>query len=409
MPLADLLVALVVIWVSAQIFGELAERLGQPAVLGELIAGVVVGVGGLGLVDPHNEVIHLLAEIGILILLFEIGLEMELRALVRVGGASTAVAVTGVVLPFAGGYCMGILFGADRLLAAFLGATFTATSIGVTARVLRDLGRLETTEARVILGAAVIDDVFGLLILTLITGLLAGGTLSAGLAVQMLAVAVAFLGGSLAVGRLVLPRLMRVVSGMRVRGAIVLAAICLAFSFALLADLAGSAAIIGAFAAGLVLGGVAQRGEIEHGVRPVAHLFVPIFFVTVGAQLDVAAFNPLDRSTWPLIGEMLGLSALAVASKWVAGYSPFWLRIRKAVVGAGMVPRGEVGLIFAQVGRTSGLLSDDQFSVVILVVMITTFVTPVILRWLFRGEPGVGAALPSEHPRGVEEIVTGME
>ncbi len=406
MSLAELLLALVVVWVSAQLFGELAERLNQPAVLGELVAGVVVG--GLGLVDPHKEVIHLFAEIGVLVLLFEIGLETQLRELLRVGGASTVVAVTGVALPFAGGYALATAFGGEPLFAVFLGATFTATSVGVTARVFRDLGHLETVEARIILGAAVIDDVLGLVILTLITSILAGGSLAVGLAVRLLAIAVAFLVGSLAVGRLVIPWAMRGVSGLRVRGALVPAAMALAFGLALLADRAGSATIIGAFAAGLILAGTEQRGEIEHGVRSVAHLFVPIFFVTVGAQVSLAAFNPLDRATWPLIAEVVILAVMAVATKWAAGYSTFWMRIRRNVVGAGMVPRGEVGLIFAQVGRTSGLLSDEQFSVVVLVVMITTFVAPVVLRRLLAGLAGT-AGPPSERPHGVEEIVTGIE
>jgi Na+:H+ antiporter len=405
--LAELLLALVVVWVSAQLFGELAERLKQPAVLGELVAGVVVGVGGLGLVDPEQEVIHLLAEIGVLILLFEIGLETQLRDLLRVGGASTLVAITGVVLPFAAGYALATAFGGEPLFAIFLGATFTATSVGVTARVFRDLGHLETVEARVILGAAVIDDVLGLVILTLITSILAGGSLSAGMAIRMLAITVAFLVGSLALGRLVVPRAMRAVKGLRVRGALVPAAMALAFGLALLADRTGSATIIGAFAAGLILADTEQRREIEHGVRSVAHLFAPIFFVTVGAQLDLTALNPLDRTTWPLIAEVLVLSIMAAGTKWAAGYSAFWLRIRRNVVGAGMVPRGEVGLIFAQVGRSSGLLSQEQFSVVVLVVMITTFVAPVVLRRLLGGAGPEGP--PSKRPHGVEEIVTGLE
>ncbi len=409
MSLAELLLALVVVWVSAQLFGELAERMGQPAVLGELVAGVVVGVGGLALVDPGQEMIHLLAEVGVLVLLFEIGLETDLRGLLRVGGASTAVAVTGVALPFVAGCGLALLLGAEPLFAVFMGATFTATSVGVTARVLRDLGWLDTREARVILGAAVLDDVLGLVILSLITSILAGGELSVISALRMLAISLVVLGGSLAVGRLVVPQAMRALSGMRVRGVLVPVSLSLAFSLALLADLAGSATILGAFAAGLILGGTDQRKEIEHGLRPVAHLLVPIFFVTVGAQVDLSAFDPRDRAAWPLIAEVLGLAALAVATKWAAGYSAFWLRIRRNVVGAGMVPRGEVGLIFAQVGRSAGLLADDQFGVVVLVVMITTFVAPVALRALLRESPPETPPPTGEEGGGVEEIVTGVK
>jgi Kef-type K+ transport system membrane component KefB len=410
MTLPELLLALVVVWVAAQAFGEIAERLRQPAVLGELFAGVVVGVGGLGWIDPHREVLHLLAEVGVLILLFEIGLETRLRDLLQVGGASTAVAGAGVALPFGAGYLAALSFGAGPSLAIFLGATFTATSVGVTARVLRDLGHLDSTEARVILGAAVIDDVLGLVILALVAGMLAGGTPTAGLALRMLAVAVVFLAGSIALGRLLMPRILRLVRAMRVRGALVPVAVALAFGLALLAQLAGSATIIGAFAAGLILAGTAEHREIERGVRPVAQLFVPVFFVVVGAQVDVRDFNPLQRETWPLIAEVAGLSTLAIVTKWAAGFVPFWLRVRRNVIGAGMVPRGEVGLIFAQVGRSSGLLSEEQFGAVVLVVMVTTFVAPIVLRRLLaeppppRERPGAPAG-----PEGVEELVSGVD
>jgi Kef-type K+ transport system membrane component KefB len=333
-------------------------------------------------VDPGQEVIHLLAEVGVLVLLFEIGLETNLRGLLHVGGGAAAVAVTGVALPFVAGFGLALLLGAEPLFAAFMGATFTATSVAVTARVLRDLRQLDTPEARVILGAAVIDDVLGLAILLVITGILAGGELSVISALRRLAISVVVLGGSIAVGRLVIPSAMRALSGMRVRGVLVPVSISLAFSLALLADLAGSAMILGAFAAGLILAGTDQRKEIERGVRPVAHLLVPIFFVTVGAQVDLSAFDPRDRAAWPLIAEVLGLAVLAVATKWAAGHSAFWLRIRRNVVGAGMVPRGEVGLIFAQMGFATAALTPEFFGALMLMVMGTTFVTPPWLAWI---------------------------
>lgn len=404
MHIEQLLLALVVVWVSSQLFGEVAERLKQPAVLGELFAGVIVGVGGLGLIDPGEEVMHLLAEIGVLILLFEIGLEMQLKELLRVGGAAAVVAVTGIFLPLAGGYAAGIALGAEPMLALFLGATFTATSVGVTARVLRDLGHLNSPEARVILGAAVIDDVLGLVLLTIITGILAGGALSAGVALRIVGVAVAFLAVALFLGRLLVPHGLRLIAGLRVQGVLVPAAMVLAFGLALVAEEAGSAAIIGAFAAGLILAETDRRHQIEQDVRPIAHLFVPIFFVVVGAQVDLRPFNPLDPANWTLLGGVLGLSLLAIATKWAAGVAPFWIRGRKSVIGVGMVPRGEVGLIFAQVGRSSGLLTEEHFSAIVLVVMITTFVAPILLRSLLPPLPKEPAP-----PRGIEELVGGED
>jgi Kef-type K+ transport system membrane component KefB len=324
------------------------------------------------------------------------------------------VAVTGVALPLAGGYLVGLAFGAEPILALFLGATLTATSVGVTARVLRDLGRLDSPEARVILGAAVIDDVLGLMLLTLITRVLAGGSLSAGGALRTLVTGVAFLAGAILLGHWLAPRGARLLGRLRVQGALIAASMSLAFALALLADLAGSAAILGAFAAGLILAGTDQRLRIERTVRPVAHLFVPIFFVVVGAQVDLRPFNPLVSGNWPLIAGVLGLSALAIATKWAAGVAPFWLDCRKNVIGVGMIPRGEVGLIFAQVGRTSGLLSEGQFGGIVLVVMITTFAAPVLLRRMLSrdegsGAAGAGADGPAEHTEGVEELVSGIE
>jgi Kef-type K+ transport system membrane component KefB len=398
-----LLLTLALIWVGAEVFGELAERFRQPAVLGELLAGVVLGVGGLGLVDPRAEIVHLLAEIGVVILLFEIGLEMRLVDLLRVGGASSVVAVVGVVLPLAAGYLAGVAIGAEPVVALFLGATLTATSVGVTARVLRDLGRLDSTEARVILGAAVIDDVLGLVLLTLVTGVVAGGEVTAGTAVRVIAVAVVFLAGALLLGRILVPPGLRIVVRLRSQNALVPTALTLAFLLSVLAARAGSATIVGAFAAGLILAETERRHDIGRDLRSVAHFFVPIFFVVVGAQVDLRHFNPFAPGGGTLLLGVLGLSVLAVLTKWAAGFAPFWIRARKNAIGLGMVPRGEVGLVFAQVGRSSGLLSPEHFAAIVLIVMITTFLAPILLRASLP--PRVAA---SERRGGaVEDLVAG--
>ncbi|HEY7482360.1 MAG TPA: cation:proton antiporter [Gemmatimonadales bacterium] len=390
---ARLLLVLAAILAAAKLFGELAERFGQPAVLGELLAGVLLGRSVLGIVPADGveaEVIHLLAELGVLLLLFEIGLETDLREMFRVGPASLAVAMVGVALPFAFGYLFwryaphAASAGGDPTSAAiFIGATLTATSVGITARVLSDLGRMNTPEARIIIGAAVIDDVLGLVILSVVSGVAAGAAVGALDIVRTLAVAVGFLVAAVLLGRFLAPRLFDLINRMQVRYVLVVAAVAFALALAALAGLAGSALIIGAFAAGLILSGTNQFDTIEHEVRPVASIFAPIFFVSVGSSVNLALLDPSTpaaRSTL-LIAAILIL--LAVLGKIATGWAAPWTKFRRLVVGVGMVPRGEVGLIFADIGRRSGVMGDDVFGAVLLMVMATTFIAPPALKVLF--------------------------
>ena len=380
---------------AAKLFGELAERIGQPAVLGELLAGVLLGGSVLGIVPAGGveaELIHVLAELGVLLLLFEIGLETDLREMFRVGPAALAVAVVGIALPFAFGYLYWryaphAQSGSGDLVTAaiFIGATLTATSVGITARVLSDMHRMNTPEARIIIGAAVIDDVLGLVILSVVTGVAAGAAVSFLGVLRTLGVAVGFLVVAVIVGRFVAPRLFDVIVRMRVRYVLVVASIAFALGLAALAGLAGSAVIIGAFAAGLILSGTNQFDTIEHEVRPVASIFTPIFFVSVGSSVDLSLLNPSTpgaRATLVIAGV---LTFLAVIGKVAAGWAAPWARFRRLVVGVGMVPRGEVGLIFADIGRRSGVLGDEVFSAVLLMVMVTTFIAPPALKALFAG------------------------
>lgn len=392
----EFLSILIAILVGAKLFGELAERIGQPAVLGELVAGVVLGASVLGLVDPTVEVVHLLAEIGVVILLFEIGLETDLKKLLQVGGASLTTAVVGVVLPFAGGYYVAALLGLDTMVAVVCGAALTATSVGITARVLSDLGRLQETESQIVLGAAVIDDIIGLIILAVVAQLVAGAEVSAaGVSVTAL-VAFGFVALVLIVGRFVVPPLFDLLA--RIGKPETLATMALAFAFlvAYLADAVDSALIVGAFAAGLVLAPTRHAHTIEAGVTRLGHFFVPIFFVVVGASVDVRTFADASVMT---VG--LALIAVAIVGKFAAGYAPFWLEGKKSVIGVGMVPRGEVGLIFAQMGLTSGVLDVGIFSALTLMVMVTTFMAPPLLKVLF---PPKGA--PGRKPGGIAETMT---
>jgi Na+:H+ antiporter len=391
--IARFFLALAAILVAAKLLGELAERIGQPAVLGELVAGVLLGGSVLGVVPSEGapgELIHVLAQLGVLLLLFEIGLETDLREMSRVGTASLAVAVVGVIVPFGLAYLYWAYVphpaaGQAHLTTAaiFVGATLTATSVGITARVLSDLGRLNTPEARIIIGAAVIDDVLGLVILSVVSGVAAGAAVSLLGVVRTLAVAIGFLVAAVIVGRYLVPKLFDVVVRMRVRYVLLVFAVAFALGLSALAALAGSALIIGAFAAGIILSGTNQFDTIEHEIRPVAAVFTPIFFVSVGASVNLRLLDPTSMSSRGTLLVAAVLTAIAVVGKLAAGWAAPWARFRRLVVGVGMVPRGEVGLIFADVGRRSGVLSDEVFGAVLLMVMVTTFVAPPGLKALF--------------------------
>jgi Kef-type K+ transport system membrane component KefB len=390
---AGFFLALAAILVAAKVLGELAERIGQPAVLGELVAGVLLGGSALGVV-PHDgvpgEMMHVLAQLGVLLLLFEIGLETDLREMFRVGPASLAVALVGVLLPFGLGFAWWAYAphpasgGGDLTTAAiFIGATMTATSVGITARVLSDLGRMSTPEARVVIGAAVIDDVLGLVILSVVSGVAAGAAVTVIGVLRTLAVAVGFLVVAVLAGRFLMPRLFDLVVRMRVRYVLLVFAVAFALALSSLASLAGSAFIIGAFAAGLILSGTNQFDTIEHEVRPVASVFTPIFFVSVGASVNLRLLDPTSPGARGTLVVAAALILIAIVGKLAAGWAAPWVRMRRLVVGVGMVPRGEVGLIFADIGRRSGVLNEEVFGAVLLMIMATTFVAPPALKALF--------------------------
>ena len=271
--------------------------------------------------------------------------------------------------------------------AVFVGATLTATSVGITARVLADLGRMHTQEARIIIGAAVIDDVIGLVILTVVSGMAAGTSLSALTVLRVFAVAVGFLVVAVVAGRFLVPRLFDLVVRMRVRYVLLVFALAFALGLSALAALAGSALIIGAFAAGLILSGTNQFDTIEREVRPVASVFTPIFFVSVGASVNLRLLDPTQPGSAGILGVAAAITGLAILGKVAAGWAAPWVTFRRLVVGVGMVPRGEVGLIFADIGRRSGILNEAVFGAILLMVMATTFVAPPGLKLLFGSSP----------------------
>lgn len=397
MSVPEFLILLVAMLVSAKILGELAEKIGQPAVLGELVAGVILGASLLGLVDPRAEIVHLLAEVGVVLLLFQIGLETNLGRLLQVGPASAVVALVGVVLPFLLGYFVAIGLGLATLPAVVAGAALTATSVGITARVLSDLGRLQEPESQIVLGAAVIDDVIGLIILAVVSQVVSGAELTITSVAITTATAFGFVIAVLLVGRVVVPPIFDLLA--RIGREDTLATMALAFGFIVcyLADVAGSALIIGAFAAGLVLAPTRHAKVIEHGVVRLGMFFVPIFFVAVGAAVDVRTFG--DPRVLLVGGALIGV---AIIGKVAAGFAPWWFKGKKLVVGVGMMPRGEVGLIFAQMGLTTGVLTTGLFSALTLMVMVTTFLAPPLLKALF---PPVDD-LPHPAPGGLAELTT---
>lgn len=404
-PVTPVLLALVIILVGAKIGGELAERFHQPSVLGELIAGVVLGnlvlVGYDGFTFiAHSPGIAILAELGVIILLFEVGLESTIHEMISVGKSSLLVATLGVVAPFFLGWGLSawMLPDEETLVHIFIGATLCATSVGITARVLTDLGKVATREAKIVLGAAVIDDVMGLVILAVVSGVISasntGGSLATIDVLIIVAKAVVFLVGAILLGGWVAPRLFGVASLLKIKG--ILLALALAFCFLLsyLANLIELAPIVGAFAAGLILDEVHYKGFLDRGehsieelIHPISAFLVPIFFVLMGIRVDLSTFGQKG-----VLGFALALSAVAILGKMICALGVVERGLDRISVAVGMVPRGEVGLIFAGIGASlvlhgRAVISNELFSAVVIMVIITTLIAPPVLKYtLARGE-----------------------
>jgi Kef-type K+ transport system membrane component KefB len=382
--------------VAGKFFGELFERLGQPAVLGELIAGILLGASALNIIpvtpdDPLTEIITILAEIGVVVLLFEIGLETDLKQMFRVGPGASAVAAVGVLLPMVGGFLFWISpfvkpeysIVSPTTTGIFLGATLTATSVGITARVLNDLRVMHSVEARVIIGAAVVDDILGIMLLGVVSSLVAGEAVSVLGVGRSMALALGFLVVAVGVGLALAPRIFGVLDRMRVRGILLVSAFAFALFIAALADMAGSAMIIGAFAAGIILSGTNQFDTIHNRIKPVADIFTPIFFLSIGAKFDLGLFNPFGEGNLPILALGGVILVIAIIGKVAAGWAAPWQTFNRTAVGVGMIPRGEVGLIFANIGLTAGVLTGELFGAIIIMVMGTTFMAPPLLKVTF--------------------------
>ena len=372
------LLDILVVLVAAKVAAEVAERFGLPAVVGEILAGLAIGPSVLGIVEP-SEVLRTLAELGVILLLLQVGLEMDLAELGAVGRSSLQVASVGVILPFVAGYGVALGFGEPTNTAIFVGAALTATSVGITARVFGDLRALASVEARTVLGAAVADDVIGLVILTVVVRLVADGSISLVSVAGVAGLAVAFLAITTGVGAKLAPGLFGLVHRIaRSPGTLVAVALAFTLAVAELASAARLATVVGAFVAGLSLARTDQAERIRTELTPVGHLFVPVFFLQIGIDADMAS---LVHPHVLLLAS--GLLAVAVLGKIVAGFGAVG-RGDRLLIGIGMLPRGEVGLIFAGIGLREKILSADLYGAVLLVVLITTLVTPPALGWRLR-------------------------
>lgn len=373
------LIYLILIIAAAKIGGEIAEYLKQPAVLGELLIGVLLGLTALrgAVSDPA---IAFVASIGIVLLLFEVGLESDLDEFAKVGSSAALVAVIGVALPLVAGFATVYAFRGEYRQALFLGATLTATSIGITTRVLMDLGKMASKEAKIILGAAVIDDTLGLLLLSVVLQIASTGRADALAVTRAVFIALVFLVGAIWIGIRFAPRLIPFAQRLKTRGVLVSLAFlfCLALAFG--AKELGLAEIIGAFAAGLVLATTDDRVRIHEQIKPVTDIFVPVFFVLVGLQVDLRDLNPMDPAHASALLITVILLVLAVTGKLAAGFGVVSAGVNRYAVGIGMVPRGEVGLIFASMGLKAGIVAADLYGGLVFVVFATTLITPFWLR-----------------------------
>lgn len=416
--LAGVLLSLVVIYLASKIGGELSQLVDLPPVLGELIGGVVVGASALHLLvfpesgaiaadsvimtilhwlnpltpeaiasvfESQGEVVSVLAEIGVIILLFEIGLESDVKELQKVGYQAAIVACVGVAVPFGAGTAgLMYFFNVPAIPAIFAGAALTATSIGITSKVLSEIGQLKSKEGQIIVGAAVIDDILGIIVLAVVASLAKTGEIDILNVVYLIVSATAFLLGAVLLGNVFNKGFVFAANFLKTRGNLIIPAFVFAFLMAFIGNAIHLEAILGAFAAGLVLEETDERKELDEQVRPVADMLVPIFFVSVGAKVDLSVLNPLVPENREGLIIAIFLILVAIVGKLVTGWAVFGQPgINRWAIGIGMIPRGEVGLVFAAIGAASGALDKPLQAAIIIMVILTTFLSPPFLRLAF--------------------------
>jgi Kef-type K+ transport system membrane component KefB len=423
MVLAGVLLSLVIIYFASKVGGELSNWLGFPPVLGELVGGVIVGLSALHLLvfaeggangsesaimnfleltaglnpdaaaatfKAQSEVISILSELGVIILLFEVGLQSNLKELLAAGIQATIVACVGVAVPFAAG-TIGLmaLFGVPAIPAIFAGAALTATSIGITSKVLSELGQLSSKEGQIIVGAAVIDDVLGIIVLAVVASLAKTGEVDISNVIYLIVSSTVFLVGAILLGKFFNKSFVAISEKIKTRGQLVIPALIFAFILSYIGAAIHLEAILGAFAAGLIFEETDKRKELEKQMEPIADVAVPIFFVCVGAKTNLGVLNPAIPANREGLIIAIFLIVVAILGKVVTG-AVVWGQgnINRLAIGVGMIPRGEVGLVFAGVGAASGVLSPPLEAAIIMMVILTTFIAPPLLRIVFKGGGG---------------------
>jgi Kef-type K+ transport system membrane component KefB len=416
--LLGVILSLVVIYCASKLGAELSNRLGLPPVLGELVGGVMVGISALHLVvfpgggvdgthslimqflqltnglSPESvnptfaatsEVISVLSELGVIVLLFEIGLESNLSELLKVGPQALVVAAVGVAIPFIVGTMGAIaLFDVPVIPAIFAGAALTATSIGITSKVLSELGQLKSTEGQIILGAAIADDILGIVILAVVASLAKKGEVDVSTIAYLVVSAVVFTAIAIVFAKYFNAAFLAIAKQFSTRGGLIMVAVVFALIMAYIGAAIHLEAILGAFAAGLVLDETDKREHLEELIKPIADVTVPIFFVTVGAKTNLGVLNPFIEANREGLIIAIFLITVAILGKVATGLAVFGhKKINRLAIGVGMIPRGEVGLVFAGVGAASGILSDALNAAIIMMVIITTFIAPPLLRVVF--------------------------
>lgn len=378
---AGVLTDLFVVLLAAKLGDEVFKRIGQPAIVGEILAGVLVGPSVLGLVEP-GEVLEVFSELGLVFLLFWVGLETRLSEMRAVGRIAVAVASAGVVLPFLGGIGLGIALGESAETGLFLGAALAATSAGITSATFLDLGIARGPAARTVLGAAVVDDVLALILLSVAVGIAAEGGVDAGNIALSLALAIAFVAFFALGGTRLLQRRPQLLEAPRFADSPLLPAVILCLGLAAFSAQIGLAALIGAFLAGMIVAETRDQHPIEEEVKPLYAFFPPFFFAFVGIELN------LDE----LLGGhalllLVTITALAIVTKLVPAYlaARGLGREQARIVGVGMVPRGEVGIVVASIGVAEGVVDAELFGVVVAMSILTSLFAPFALRRLSRG------------------------
>ncbi|WP_449416895.1 cation:proton antiporter [Phormidium nigroviride] len=423
MVLAGVLLSLVVIYLASKVGGELSNALGFPPVLGELVGGVLVGISALHLLvfpegavnssdsvimnflqltaglspdaagatfQLQSEVVSVLSELGVIILLFEVGLESNLKELLAAGAQATIVAFVGVAVPFAAG-TVGLmtLFGVPAIPAIFAGAALTATSIGITSKVLSELGKLTSKEGQIIVGAAVIDDVLGIIVLAVVASLAKTGEVDVTNVIYLIISSTVFLVGAILLGNVFNKSFVAISDRIKTRGGLVIPALIFAFMLSYIGAAIHLEAILGAFAAGLVFDETDKRKELQRQIEPIADVMVPVFFVCVGAKTNLGVLNPAVPANREGLIVAIFLIVVAILGKVVTG-AAVWGQgnINRLAIGVGMIPRGEVGLVFAGVGSASGVISPPLEAAIIMMVILTTFLAPPLLRIVFKEGAG---------------------